>query len=147
MLVYVIDDEKFILKLLERSLVRDSHETMVFESGVDFINDINSLPKPDVLLLDIVMPGLSGIDVYEKLLTLYKDNMPHIIFMSAYDQTGILTKYLRKDGIWFIPKPFGIMELRSVFTEIYAYRKKFKSGAYPATNTDSSFFENHNNRL
>ena len=136
MLVYVIDDEKFILKLLDRSLKKDNHSVKVFDSGIKFISEIATLPKPDIILLDVVMPGLNGLEVLEKLTHHYNNlqkQLPYVVFMSAYDQTGILTKYLAKEGVWFIPKPFGINELRMVFSEITRHDQKTSSGAYPAT--------------
>lgn len=85
--IYILDDED-----LARSRIRDLLQQsgieldIVGESGnpITAISEIRKL-KPDVLLLDIQMPGLNGFEVAE----LLKDDAPCVIFITAYDEFAI----------------------------------------------------------
>ena len=73
------------------------------KNGLEAIKLTEQL-KPDVLFLDIEMPGLNGIEVAKKLLK--RKNVPHIIFATAYDNYAV--KAFEVNAVDYILKPFDI---------------------------------------
>ncbi|MCL9781371.1 two-component system response regulator BtsR [Vibrio sp. S4M6] len=83
----VIDDEQFAREELTELLNETGHINVIGEAnnaihGLKLINQL----KPDVVFLDIQMPQVTGIDL---LTMLDPDTMPHIVFVTAYDQYAI----------------------------------------------------------
>ena len=82
----VIDDEKLaqerIVSIIEK-LDTPIEVITVCGNGLDAIRDINEL-KPDLIFLDIQMPGKTGFEVLEEL-----EHTPSIIFTTAYDQYAL----------------------------------------------------------
>ncbi|MFK8165381.1 MAG: LytR/AlgR family response regulator transcription factor [Lewinella sp.] len=83
--VIIIDDEPSARELIKEYL--ESHQEYIVvqecNNGVDAVKSINTL-KPDLVFLDIQMPGLNGFEVIEKL-----DKIPRIIFSTAYDEYAL----------------------------------------------------------
>lgn len=80
--VIIVDDEEPARSLVKEYL--EDYENLVLldecNNGVDAVKSINNF-KPDLVFLDIQMPGLTGFEVIQKLL-----QMPQIIFATAYDE-------------------------------------------------------------
>lgn len=83
--VVIVDDEKSGRALIKEYLEHHPNLILVSEAnnGVDAIKDINKF-KPDLVFMDIQMPGLTGFDVLEHL-----EELPHIIFSTAYDKYAL----------------------------------------------------------
>lgn len=62
--------------------------------------------RPDVLLLDIVMPRMDGVDLLHELRENPPDKRPYIIALSAYDQERITREVLRQGADWVLLKPY-----------------------------------------
>jgi DNA-binding response OmpR family regulator len=132
MKIIIVDDEKIILKLLCKSLSKDGHEVTVYSSGIPFCDELDTENLPDVVMLDIVMPEITGIDVFKKIMSKC-EKPPKIIFISAFDFTGELNKLIKENEVWFLPKPFSINEMRKVLEKVEETLnivKKCDSGEY-----------------
>ena len=83
----IVDDEPLALKLLQTYLKQHSAIDVVAEcqNGREAIAKTNEL-QPDLMFLDIQMPGLSGFDVIKRL---QADTMPLVVFITAYDQYAL----------------------------------------------------------
>lgn len=82
----LVDDERLAIERLKRLLQAHKNHIEIVDSsmtGIDAVAKINKL-KPDVIFLDIQMPGLNGFEVIDKL-----ESMPWIIFCSAYDEYAL----------------------------------------------------------
>ncbi|MDR3411475.1 MAG: two-component system response regulator BtsR [Formivibrio sp.] len=83
----IVDDEPFARKELRALLAEAEDFEVVGESGnaIEALADIHRL-HPDVVFLDIQMPRISGL---EMLAMLDRERMPHIVFVTAYDEYAI----------------------------------------------------------
>src|SRR5579863_1847619 len=71
--------------------------------------------KPDLLLVDVVMPGMSGPMMVEQL---QRTNPKiHVLFMSGYDDRQVVRKYVVQKGFALISKPFTIEKLAASIKE------------------------------
>src|SRR3989338_2582405 len=66
--VIIIEDEKALLSVLEHKLIREGYDVVLAVDGVEGLKQIKT-KKPDVVLLDILMPNLDGFGVLERLQT------------------------------------------------------------------------------
>ena len=78
--------------------------------------------KPDILLLDIIMPHLDGLGVLEKLYELDSDKKPLCIILSDVGQDKITQKAINLGAQYYIVKPFDINVLVKIMKELKNYQ-------------------------
>ena len=110
--VLVADDNKdFATTLVNYLSVEDDIEVVyVARDGEEALEKIIS-EKPDIALLDIIMPHLDGLGVLEKLNEVEMDKKPMCIILSAVGQDKITQKAINLGAQYYIVKPFDISVL------------------------------------
>lgn len=106
--VAIIDDEVQILGMIEKFLKRDSQYSVVtYLNPVTALSSISS--DVDVVLLDIMMPEMNGLDLLEKL----NEKHPNIkvIMMTAYSTLDKVLNAHRSGAVDYIMKPFSSMKI------------------------------------
>ncbi|MBK5279619.1 MAG: response regulator, partial [Bacteroidia bacterium] len=95
----IIDDEKLARELLTEYLEPFSEIEILGEcaNGIEAVEKIDKL-KPDLIFLDVQMPGINGFNVLEEI-----DHEPYVIFTTAYDQYAI--KAFEKNAVDYLLKP------------------------------------------
>jgi FixJ family two-component response regulator len=83
-LVYVVDDEEAVRKALRRLLSASGLGVQVFADGADFVDAV-AVHRPDCLVIDLHMPGMTGLDVLRHLANL-NVKVPAIV-ITAHDET------------------------------------------------------------
>ena len=101
--VYVVDDDDAIRDSLRWLLEANDYKVELYDSGESFIAkyDPNAIA---VLVLDVRMPGMSGLEVQEHLLA-RKADLP-IIFITGHGDVPMAVRALKKGAVDFIEKPF-----------------------------------------
>ena len=84
-LVLVVDDERDVRELVTRKLRQSGFEVITAENGQQAL-DLAASQHPDLMLLDVMMPGLSGFDVCRTLKDEHGAEAPPVIFLSACSQ-------------------------------------------------------------
>jgi CheY-like chemotaxis protein len=110
--VLVIDDQKLICDVTERWLSNNGYEVLRAYDSKTGYNIIDN-DKPDLVLIDILLPGISGIELCEKVRQV--DNLKHIplVLMSAVYKDRALLNQINNIADDFIEKPFKENELIS----------------------------------
>ena len=106
--IAVVDDEASVRTMLRRLLRLADYEVAAFKSGEDFIASL-ATSRPDCLILDVHMPGLSGFDVQAQMRAANID-VP-IIFITASDDIALDRSVLEAGGVTLLRKPFPNDEL------------------------------------
>lgn len=109
--VLVVDDEKLIRWSLRENLVKSGYEVTEAEKGNDAIK-VFSESLPDIVLLDVNLPDMSGIDVLKTIKGMDKD-VP-IIIITAFGNIQIAVDAMKHGAYDFIEKPFEIEKLNIV---------------------------------
>lgn len=104
--ILIIDDEKELVTLLEDELQARGHEVWAAYDGQTGIELAKK--QPDLIMLDIMMPGANGFDVCR---AIRDDVLCPIIFLSAKQSETDRIKGLSLGGDDYIVKPFGLREL------------------------------------
>jgi two-component system cell cycle sensor histidine kinase/response regulator CckA len=115
--VLIVDDEPDVLRLVESILADDGYEVVTAKSADGAIIEFERLPRcPDLLLTDVVMPGMSGPMLVERLL----ESEPNlkVLFMSGYDDRQVVQRYVVERGFSLISKPFTVKALRLAVHEV-----------------------------
>ncbi|MCP4137203.1 MAG: response regulator [bacterium] len=139
--VLVVDDEKNNLILLCNLLSEAGYNTRPASSGDKALSIIKKFP-PDIILLDIKMPGMSGYEVCRILKNQEGTGSIPVLFLSALDDLADKLKGFEAGAVDYITKPFQDDEVIArvkTHLELYAQRaKQKKTGAYERSGLDES---------
>lgn len=108
--ILIVDDIVKNLKLLDRTLESEGYDVAVAQSGMEALELIKSDP-PDLILLDIMMPEMSGYDVCKKLKADENTKSIPVIFLTAKNESTDIVHGFRIGGADYITKPFDKDEL------------------------------------
>ena len=106
--VLVVDDEESIRSVLKQALVDDGHQVSVASSGQQAL-DALSQSDIEVMLLDIRMPGLSGLGVLSKAHNRWPDTS--VIMVTAIGDVSTAVGAMKQGAYDYIAKPFNINEV------------------------------------
>ena len=104
----VVDDEPSIVELLSVSLRFAGFEVATATTGADALNKVREL-SPDLLVLDVMMPGLDGFAVAQQLRS--TGNQVPVLFLTAKDATEDRVQGLTIGGDDYVTKPFSLEEV------------------------------------
>ena len=115
--ILVVDDEQDILTFVEAALNREGLNVIQAHSGDAAPELFEKLHVPvDLLLTDVVMPGMSGPMLVDRLLAM-QPSLP-VLFMSGYDDRQVVQRYVLKEGFALLPKPFNLEALSKKVHEL-----------------------------
>jgi DNA-binding response OmpR family regulator len=115
--VLVVDDEAPIRLLCRVNLEAEGMEVLEAADGVSGFETARS-ERPDVVLLDVMMPGLDGWQVAERLIDDEVTKHIPLIFLTARAELRDRARGLELGGVDYITKPFNPVELAAVVTDM-----------------------------
>ncbi len=108
--ILIVDDEPVNLKLLGAHLKRGGYDVLEASGGQAAL-DKAAATLPDLILLDIMMPGMDGLETCRRLKADAATRDIPVIFLSALSDSEVKTKGLEVGGVDYISKPFDSREL------------------------------------
>lgn len=105
--ILVVDDDPAILRTLRTNLTARGYEVTVAETGEEALHQSLELP-PDLVILDLMLPNLSGLDVGRKLRS---ESAAPILVLSARGEERMKVRALDLGADDYLTKPFGMDEL------------------------------------
>jgi two-component system response regulator PrrA len=124
--VLVVDDDAAVRQALERALRLEGFGVEVAEDGVAALEHLAAAP-PDLVVLDVVMPHLSGVEVTRRLRA--RGNQVPICMLSARDEVADRVAGLRAGADDYLVKPFALEELAA---RLHALRRRSPSDGVAA---------------
>jgi two-component system nitrogen regulation response regulator GlnG len=103
--VWVIDDDRSIRWVLERALHKAEMEVTSFSNGVGVMENLQR-ERPDVILSDVRMPGIDGLDLLRQVNARYPD-LP-VIIMTAHSDLDSAVSAFHGGAFEYLPKPFDL---------------------------------------
>jgi two-component system, response regulator, stage 0 sporulation protein A len=144
--VLIADDNKEFCSILNDYLLnqRDIVVTGIAKDGREAL-DLIVERKPDLVILDIIMPHLDGLGVLERLNTMNLEKMPRIIILSAVGQDKITQQAITLGADYYTVKPFDMevftKRIREMFsstpTESTSMRSSYQTSSIISTQTDN----------
>jgi len=106
--ILVVDDEKLIRWSVAERLQRDGYEVLSAESGEQALEIVAATP-PDLMLLDVRLPGIDGVQTLQRALSLHPELA--VLMMSAHSTVDIAVEAMKHGAIDFLVKPFPFQQL------------------------------------
>ena len=106
--VLLVEDEPMVRSVAERALTRHGYTVITADNGEDALEIIEKNEPIDLLISDVVMPGMDGPTMVRKA----RESRPDlkILFMSGYAEEQ-LRKSIDLENVNFLPKPFSVTDL------------------------------------
>lgn len=115
--VLVVDDQPLIANVLAEQLRQSGYTVKIALSGADAL-DLFDTFQPDVVLLDLTMPGLTGGEVLDRVRTTY----PHIPVVVMTGDAGRARETLARGAVAYLVKPFKMGALTATVGEVLGQR-------------------------
>ncbi|HLY66195.1 MAG TPA: response regulator transcription factor [Chloroflexota bacterium] len=110
--ILVVDDEASITDFLRLGLEHDGYEVDTCASGLEAINRALRDP-PDLMILDVMLPHLDGLEVCRRLRTTVRTSTVPILMLTAKDEVADRVEGLESGADDYLIKPFAYRELRA----------------------------------
>jgi FixJ family two-component response regulator len=107
--VFVVDDDPSVQRALRRLLTTNGLQTRIFCSAEEFLDQGASVPAVGCLVLDVQMPGLSGMDLQAELQQ--RGMRLPIVFITAQATVPISVQAMKQGAVDFLQKPFDSQTL------------------------------------
>lgn len=133
--IYSIEDDKDIARIINRTLTHQGYEVSTFYNGLDFFKEFK-INKPDMILLDMMLPDMSGAEILKTIRSDSNNDDIDIIIISANRMVMDKVDGLDLGADDYIEKPFDILELSSRVNARLRRHKKNKSISTSLFNLD-----------
>jgi CheY-like chemotaxis protein len=132
--VLVVDDEPEVRKLVSAMLERQGYQVFSADTGENAVRMFRSHPDVGLLLTDVVAPGMSGPMIADAIAALKPDIK--VLFMSGYDSTQVVQRYVVEKGYSLLIKPFTMAQLQSKVDAVLAGKEAIGAGTGHFPNRD-----------
>ena len=122
--VWILDDDRSIRWVLEKSLSKNGLETTSFEKGEDLLSRL-AHESPDAIISDIRMPGIDGLELLSTIQEQHPE-LPVIIMTAHSDLDSAVASYSR-GAFEYLPKPFDVNEAVAVTERAVKHASENKS--------------------
>ena len=115
-----MDDEPLIVEVLADHF-RASYAIDTARNGAEALAAVRQA-RPDVVFLDITMPGMSGLEVLKEIRTL--DPTIAIVMVTANEHVALAAEAIKSGAVSYVPKPFDLRYLDHLVAELVADRSR-----------------------
>jgi two-component system alkaline phosphatase synthesis response regulator PhoP len=115
--ICVVEDDADILELLEFNLRRQGYEVTTYNEGTKAYEGITNI-LPDLVILDLSLPGLTGMEICKYLRNNQRTSHIPIIILTARTDESDRREGLKQGADKFITKPFSIKEILANIIEL-----------------------------
>jgi len=135
--IFVVDDDRSILKSVKRLLVSNGYEVETFLSAQEFMEFDYVNKGPACLILDVMMPEMSGLDLQETILS-WDISVP-IVFITALHDVPTSVNAMKKGAVDFLTKPFKEIDLLNAVQSALQKDLRIRGAANELTNLKRRF--------
>jgi two-component system phosphate regulon response regulator PhoB len=104
--IFVVEDEENISQLVEYNLLKEGYEVHCFRSGEEVLKYMRHA-TPDIILLDLMLPGIDGLDVCKTIKRSPESSSVPVIMLTAKGEESDIVTGLELGADDYIPKPFS----------------------------------------
>ncbi|MFY9346422.1 MAG: response regulator transcription factor [Orrella sp.] len=114
--VYIVDDDEAVRDSLRWLLEANTYRVKAFASAEAFLSEYRE-DQPGVLIVDVRMPGMSGLQLQEELIN-RKSLMP-VVFITGHGDVPMAVNTMKKGAVDFLEKPFNETDLREIVSRMF----------------------------
>lgn len=116
--IVIIDDSQFIRETTSKMIRDEGHIVeATFENGTSFLSQIEFL-NPDLILLDIILPDITGLEILEKIVNFPKFEKIKVVMLSGLTLNNAISTALRLGAIDFLTKPISREDLSELLSKL-----------------------------
>jgi len=119
--ILFVEDDAGVRDFARDALESFGYELHPAESAEEALEILNSGCQCDLLVVDLVLPGMSGTDMVAKIHQ--KNNDIPVIYISGYTNDHVLLQTMSRDDVYFIQKPYSMVTLTTKIREVLADKK------------------------
>jgi FixJ family two-component response regulator len=127
--IHIVDDDPAVVIALRRLLRSWGMQVRTFASGEEFLSALSRSPDADCSVIDVQMPGMTGLEVQERMTRAGMD-LP-VIFITAHEEEEVKENALRAGAAGFLQKPFTDEALVGLIRDALQRRRKNVACAGP----------------
>ena len=115
--VVIIYDNPLAVESLETLFVYEGYKVITAFTGETGLKEVIK-EKPDIVILDIMLPDMDGIQVCEKIKTNPVTGNIKVLMLTAYDTDESFDKSIMKKADWYMVKPFNVNHLLKIVNKL-----------------------------
>jgi DNA-binding NarL/FixJ family response regulator/two-component sensor histidine kinase len=119
----IVDDDRKFLRFMHNNLMKE-YNIYLAEDGSKALEMLSTIPKPDIIVSDIIMGGMDGYELYKKIIMNPGYSDIPVLFLSAKKDREKRLKSLQNGVIDYIFKPFSMDEVKAKIESIVRNRQK-----------------------
>ena len=117
--ILIADDEPDILEIIQYNLTKEGYEVITAKDGDEAIGKAK-IVRPDLIILDIMMPGIDGIEACRRIRANAATAQTPVLMFSALSEEAEAARLAGADGM--LPKPFNLPALAEAVKTFFATR-------------------------
>ncbi|MBF0548427.1 MAG: response regulator [Candidatus Riflebacteria bacterium] len=103
--IMIVEDEEMVRRMIQLTLTQQGYKVFTAGNAAECLECLDkTLEKIDILLTDVTMPGMNGIELYEKLCERF--STLRVLYISGYDPNIVAKHGILGEHLHFLPKPF-----------------------------------------
>lgn len=114
--VYIVDDDEAVRDSLRWLLEANSYRVRSYASAESFLAEYDE-QQPGVLIADVRMPGMSGLELQEQLIA--RESPMPIVFITGHGDVPMAVSTMKKGAVDFLEKPFNEVDLREIVSRMF----------------------------
>lgn len=122
--VMIVDDDPDILLSLRQILEKEGYKVYTYEEGAECLEELKKGTKPTLIILDVMMPVMSGWEIHRRLGEHPEWRKIPVVFLTARVNATAEEMYQRY-GITYIKKPFDLKEFKERIETILFDKQKY----------------------
>ncbi|MFN2148943.1 MAG: response regulator [Anaerolineales bacterium] len=115
--ILIVDDQMSTLDLMAATIRILGHEPQIANSAPQALRLIASNP-PDLVLLDLMMPGMNGLEMLKQLRTSTENSQPPVVVITAGGEYDIEDRVLEAGGTACLQKPINVEQLKKTINSL-----------------------------
>jgi len=123
--ILVVDDRPSNLKILRMRLAAEGYQVLEATDGPQAL-DLADSGSPDLVLLDVMMPGMNGFEVCRRLKARHEGEFLPVIMVTARTETETIVKGLESGADEYVTKPFEVLELLARVKSMLRIRRMYQ---------------------
>ncbi|HMN26935.1 MAG TPA: response regulator, partial [Caldilineaceae bacterium] len=127
--VLIVDDDAMARETLEALLRREGYTLLFATNGSEVLDRLAQL-APDLILLDVMMPGMNGYELCERIKAMPTHRHIPIILLTALDSPSDLARGLDSGADEFVSKPFTSVELKARIRSMLRIKRQYDELQY-----------------
>ena len=114
--VYIVDDDEAVRDSLRWLLEANTYRVKAFASAEAFLAEYRE-DNPGILIVDVRMPGMSGLQLQEELIA--RDSHMPVVFITGHGDVPMAVNTMKKGAVDFLEKPFNETDLRDIVSRMF----------------------------